>query len=404
MGVCYTHGLKERLNEYLLEAGKPLFTGVHQYCSYHHHEKIKVRQKLISDEGIDIKAQMHATFYCWVNAGFITERTIYRQRLDQLYAEVGLANIQPYSFRLCQLDQYVDKFSIITRPHEFSILAVTTQSAESLNFTRIKRLLNTRSELYDVVVKLSGVDRSFRNTVEQHIKQNNKHISTSILQGCVYKANKIVVQQKKQSSFYEVKLEKKQYIMELFGEEVVKFSESKWKLFKEYIQDLIKSKHNPELKTEIDQTFQTIRCGCSWQVQSGLICRHEFAMFTELGINSVIVNTYMVRPEYKQEWFSQHIVPCFSTQDNQYVKHSPDQNYDMTKQAPKKTLQFKAMNKQQMLEYIKQVDLSGLNEEQIIQICERIEINIAKQNFNIVTTPRNTPGSSKRNKGIVGMK
>ncbi|CAL5997131.1 Hypothetical_protein [Hexamita inflata] len=339
MGVCYTHGFKNRLNQYLEEAGKPLFTGVHQYCSYHHHEKVKVRHKLISDDGVDLKAEMHATFYSWVSAGFITERTIYRKRLDQLYAEAGLANTDPYMARLNQLDQYVDKFSIIARPNEFSILAVTTQSAESLNFTRIKHLLNHRSELYDIIVKLSGIDRTFINTVEQHIKQNNKHISTSILQGCVYKANKIVSQQQKQSSFYNVELKKGEYIIKLFDKVVVNVSKEKWNKLKDFTSDfetkLVRGKTDQVLQAEIEQIFQTIRCGCSWQVQSGLICRHEFAMFSELGINNKIVFSYMVRPEFKQSWFEQHIVPSFSNLDQQYVKHSPDQNSNIIKQSPK---------------------------------------------------------------------
>ncbi|CAL6010114.1 Hypothetical_protein [Hexamita inflata] len=117
----------------------------------------------------------------------------------------------------------------------------------------------------------------------------------------------------RKNSLLSMKLNLKRSIMELFGEEVVKFSESKQKLFKEYIKDLetkiIKSQHNPELKTEIDQIFK--------QLDVDVVCR------------------------FNQDQFADTNSQCSL---NQYVKHSPDKNFDMTKQAPKKTLQFKDMN------------------------------------------------------------
>ncbi|CAL6065842.1 Conserved_hypothetical protein [Hexamita inflata] len=348
--VYETQKLRSVLNNHLKNLNKGEFTGTFSKCGHHKwmHMKPTQLQKKFADNDRNIKYQMQNTYFNWISAPFEEEKDYYYECLENLYADVGLANKPVYGRYLDQMVVEEQQYCIIYRPMTFSgPIAQTTQIGESINHSRLKRLLNEKSGLYDVVVALSCTDQSFKDTIQNHLVHNSGHSEKDCLGGCVLKANETVQQQ-----IWKAKYNYKATEVIVQPNSVIKLQISLndtviipyfydlkgWQtaiqLSKrlEFIQQL-KTPLDTELQQEYKQLLASIRCPCACRVQSELSCVHEACILNHLqAVDNKYLLTSLVRVEYTQKWLHENLPKYFETREFYQLHGNRDKQNLMTSQ------------------------------------------------------------------------
>ncbi|CAL6015523.1 Hypothetical_protein [Hexamita inflata] len=144
-GVVYVNNkLKDCLNQNLRKLNKKEFEGRAGRCGYHSWTNLKpgIIPLKYRDDNRDIKFEMQIAYFDWLSAAFEVEKVHYFKVLENLFAQAGLANKQPYSAKLDALKKDEQHYCILYRPMKFQgPLIQTTQIGESLNYSRLKKTI-----------------------------------------------------------------------------------------------------------------------------------------------------------------------------------------------------------------------------------------------------------------------
>ncbi|CAL6082422.1 SWIM-type [Hexamita inflata] len=421
-GVVYTNNkLKTTLNYHLSSFNKQPFTGVAQRCGWHSWNNMKptkIQQQYLS-EARDIKFEMQITYFNWISAAFQIEQQFYFGQLEHLFAEVGLANIQPYSTYLDNMKLNEQDYCITYRPNQFSgLITQSTQSGESLNYFRLKKLVNCKSTLLEVVVALSCTDSTFKDTLQSHAIRNQGHSDSDKLEGCVLKANETVQQYMSRSYEYKVKevknrKTKDKYFQISLNKDVIipyQFKVDDWETLIQLAWTLeLKWQHQSDFQEYFKQYYdllEKVRCPCSCRIQSGLPCYHELAIINYLGAkdNKYLLTT-LTREEYSQTWLQENVFTYFEAREFYTLNENNQQYNDSLINIHQQSKTFEDKNREEMITYLKQeTKYHQYDDAQLITMCEKVKLMNNKHSFKLTTPAKITAGSNKRYKGKIGRK
>ncbi|CAL5995732.1 Conserved_hypothetical protein [Hexamita inflata] len=416
-GVVYVNNkLKDCLNLNLRKLNKKEFEGRAGRCGYHSWTNLKpgIIPLKYRDDNRDIKFEMQIAYFDWLSAAFEVEKEHYFKVLENLFAQAGLANKQPYSAKLDALKKDEQHYCILYRPMKFQgPLIQTTQIGESLNYSRLKKLLNSRSGLFDMVVALSCTDSSFQDTIQNHFQKNSYHSNSDVLFGCVLKANELVeitiktapkrynikiIQQKEQQKLQiSLKANKKLIIPHLYDLQ-------QWQEIVNLASQFISNSnlfHDQEFMTQYNERLDQIRCPCAYRVQCGLSCCHEMIILSHLdALKNKYLITSLIRVEYSQQYLNEKLQLYFQAREF-YTLHSyGSQNHNSQLMMPIRPKTFQGKNRLEMITYIKtELNPNDYDDEELTKFCETINIINRKYLFKITTPSRIIRGSRKRNKG-----